>query len=165
MLTMTLKRYQIHLAMGVGCFVGLAIALNYLQAKLGQLPCPMCVIQRIIFIILAIIALIAAAHRPRGVGRRVYDALLALFALAGIGESGWQVWLTYHPQLAECGISAEEKFLNALPIAQWWPSMFEANGDCASVTWTLFGLSVPELSLIAFVVMLALTAYAATRQT
>lgn len=161
---MTLKPYQVHLAMGAGCVVGLSIALNYLQAKLGLLPCPMCVIQRIFFIAIAVIALIAGAHRPLGLTRRVYDGLLALFALAGLGESGWQVWLTYHPQLAECGISVEEKFLNSLPIAKWWPAMFEANGDCTSVTWTLFGLSVPELSLIAFILLFALAAVAATRK-
>ena len=73
------------------------------------------------------------------------------------------MYLTYNPQAAECGISPEERFLNGLPLAQWWPAMFEANGDCTRVDWTFLGLSVPELSLIAFVLLSGLAIVAALR--
>lgn len=150
---MKIKAPHIHLAIGLGCLAGLAIAVAYLQQRIGLLPCPLCVIQRIAYILIALTALAAAAFHPKGPGRWLFGVLLLLWSSAGAAVAGWQVWLTYHAYAAECGISPEEKFLNALPLSKWWPAMFEANGDCASVTWTFLGLSVPELSLIAFVLL------------
>ncbi|MEK7843482.1 MAG: disulfide bond formation protein B, partial [Pseudomonadota bacterium] len=69
-------------------------------------------------------------------------------------------WLVRYPEAFECGISPEEKFLNALPIAQWWPSMFEANGDCADSTWEFMSLTIPDWSAILFVTFGSLAGYA-----
>lgn len=157
-----MKSQHIHLAAGLGSLALVAFAAYYLQAALGLLPCPLCVMQRVAYILFGVTALFAAWHRPAGAGRRLYGLLLTLWAGAGAAVAGWQVYLTYNPKAAECGISAEEKFLNALPLAKWWPGMFEANGDCSRVDWTFLGLSVPELSLAAFV-LLALAALAAAR--
>jgi len=144
-----------HLVIGLGCLALVGFALRYLQQSVGLLPCPLCVMQRIAYLLFGITALVAAMRPARGGGRWLYFALLELWALAGAAIAAWQVYLTYHPQAAECGISTEERFLNSLPLAQWWPAMFEANGDCTKVDWTFLGLSVPELSLIAFVLLAA----------
>jgi disulfide bond formation protein DsbB len=161
---MKIKATHIHLAIGLGCLAGLAIAVGYMQEQLGLLPCPLCVIQRIAFILVALTALAAAAFHPRGPGRWLFGLLLLLWSSAGAAVAGWQVYLTYHPHAAECGISPEEKFLNSLPLSKWWPAMFEARGDCRRVDWTFLGLSVPELSLIAFVLLALAALVAALRK-
>lgn len=158
-----MKAHHIHFATGLGCLALVAFSVYYLQAAIGLLPCPLCVMQRIAFILFGITALVAAAHRPQGAGRWLYLAVLDLLATLGAAIAAWQVYLTYHPQAAECGISPEERFLNGLPLAKWWPAMFEANGDCTKVDWTFLGLSLPELSLIAFVMLSAIAVYAALR--
>lgn len=158
-----MKVHHIHLATGLGCIALVGFAVFYLQDAVGLLPCPLCVMQRIAFILFGCTALVAAAHRPAGMVRWAYAGLLDLWATLGAVVAGWQVYLTYHPQAAECGISPEEKFLNALPLAKWWPAMFEANGDCTKVDWKFLGLSVPELSLIAFVLLSFAAIYAALR--
>ena len=158
-----MRSHHIHLAAGLGGLLFVVFAVYYLQEKLGLLPCPLCVIQRIFFILFSLTALAAAFHRPAGAGRWLYLGLLDLWATLGAAVAAWQVYLTYHPQAAECGISPEERFLNGLPLAKWWPAMFEANGDCTKVDWTFLGLSVPELSLIAFVLLSAIAVYAALR--
>lgn len=159
-----MKSHHLHLTTGLGCLALLGFAVYYLQGAVGLLPCPLCVIQRIFFILFALTALAAGLHRPAGGGGRwLYAGLLDLWATLGAAVAAWQVYLTYHPQAAECGISPEERFLNGLPLAKWWPAMFEANGDCARVDWTFLGLSVPELSLIAFVLLSGIALYAALR--
>ena len=40
--------------------------------------------------------------------------------------------------------------LNSLPFADWWPGMFEANGDCADVDWEYLTLTIPDWSFVAF---------------
>lgn len=159
-----MKAHHIHLTVGLGGLALVAFAVFYLQQRLGLLPCPLCVMQRIAFILFSLTALVAAAHRPAGTARWLYLGLLDLWATLGAAIAGWQVYLTYHPQAAECGISPEERFLNGLPLAKWWPAMFEANGDCSKVDWTFLGLSVPELSLIAFVMLSGIAIYAAVRR-
>jgi disulfide bond formation protein DsbB len=158
---MDLKPLHIHLSLGLGCLALVAFAVAWLQAAIGLLPCPLCVMQRIAYLLVAATALAAAWHRPAGAMRRGYALLLMLWSGAGAAVAGWQVYLTYHPHAAECGISPEEKFLNSLPLAKWWPAMFEANGDCTRVDWTFLGLSVPELSLLAFLAMFVLAVVAA----
>ncbi len=158
-----MKNHHIHLASGLGCLALVGFAVYYLQAALGLLPCPLCVMQRIAYLLFGLTALVAAAHRPAGAVRWLYAGLLDLWATLGAAVAGWQVYLTYHPQAAECGISPEERFLNGLPLAQWWPAMFEANGDCTRVDWKFLGLSVPELSLAAFVLLSFAAIYAALR--
>ena len=51
-------------------------------------PCPLCVLQRVAVISLAILFLVAALHNPAGRGRIVYAVLLALPALGGAGVAG-----------------------------------------------------------------------------
>jgi disulfide bond formation protein DsbB len=159
-----LKPHHLYSLLAAACLASLVYAVAYLQQQVGLAPCPLCVIQRLVFILFGVTALIAALHRVAGSGRYVYTTLLLIWAAGGALLAVWQVYLTYQPQLASCRISAEERFLNALPLAKWWPALFEAAGDCASVQWTLFGLSVPALSLIVFLVLAAGTVWAARRR-
>lgn len=153
------------LLIGLASLGSVAFAAIYLQAMLHLLPCPMCVAQRIAFSAIGLVALVAAVHGPRSLpGQRVYAGLMGLLATAGLASAGRQIWLTYFPESFECGISPEEAFLNSLPIAQWWPAMFAAEGDCAAVKWRFLGLSIPELSAIAFALVLVISLWLALRR-
>jgi protein dithiol:quinone oxidoreductase len=128
--------------------VSYAVSLQYSD---DLLPCPLCVIQRIAYWLIGLTALLAFLHHPQQLGQRIYSGLIILFALAGAVVAGQQSWLVRFPESFECGISPEEAFLNELPLAQWWPDMFEANGDCTDNSWQLLSLTIPDWSLIAFV--------------
>ncbi|MES2072079.1 MAG: disulfide bond formation protein B [Pseudomonadota bacterium] len=161
---MTIQSKHIHLAIGLGSSAVLAVALMYFQESLGLLPCPLCVLQRIAYLLIAVTALAAVTHKPRRRRPAVYESLLLVWSAAGIALASWQVWLSYHPAVAACRLSVEEKLLNALPLARWWPAMFEARGDCVAVEWSLFQLSMADLSLIAFVLIAALSILGAKRK-
>jgi protein dithiol:quinone oxidoreductase len=133
------------------CCVGLIGYAQYLQHIDGLLPCPLCVAQRVTYWLLGLTALLAFMHNPKNIGWRLYGGLTTIFALAGAIIAFRQSWLIRYPESFECGISPEEKFLNALPIAEWWPGMFEANGDCTDVDWEFLSLAIPDWSFIAFV--------------
>lgn len=132
---------------------------QYLQHVENLLPCPLCVAQRVAFWLTGIIALLAFLHKPKITGRRLYGFLIAAFALTGAVIAGRHAWLIRYPESFECGISPEEAFLNSLPIAEWWPGMFEANGDCANVDWKFLSLTLPDWSLIAFATLGVLAVY------
>lgn len=125
----------------------------YLQQVDGLLPCPLCVAQRIAYGGLGLTALFAFLHKPQKIGHRLYSSLMLVFALLGVTIASRHAWLIRYPESFECGISPEEAFLNALPIAKWWPAMFEANGNCAEVSWQFLSLTIPDWSLIAFLLL------------
>ncbi|MEO7320929.1 MAG: disulfide bond formation protein B [Nitrosospira sp.] len=153
------KIRAIFLLVFLGCASLISYAL-YLQLVKNLLPCPLCVVQRVAYWLGGLIALLAFFHSPESVGRRIYSGAVAVFAFAGAVVALRQSWLVRYPEAFECGISPEEKFLNALPIAQWWPSMFEANGDCAEATWEFALLTLSDWSAIFFMIFGSLAVYA-----
>ena len=120
-----------------------------LQHFKGQAPCPLCVLQRAGFVLVALIALLAAIHGPRHRGAAGYAAALALAALAGLGVAIRHVWVLYHPKFG-CGIDALEQFVNDLPTARLLPWLLHASGECTAPHEPILGLQVPEWSLIWF---------------
>lgn len=137
-----------------GC-VGLMAAALYLEHIVGLEPCPLCVVQRICVIAFGLICLLAGVHAPGKVGRRVYAGLGSLMALLGAATAGRQVWLQSVPadQLPSC-LPSLEYMMAALPFQEIIRLMLHGTADCAEVSWTLFGLSIPEWSLLGFVGML-----------
>jgi disulfide bond formation protein DsbB len=133
----------------------------YLQLIRNLLPCPLCVVQRIAYCLVGIAALMAFLQRPRAFGQKIYSGWILIASVAGGVVALRQAWLVRYPEAFECGISTEEAFLNALPLARWWPTLFEANGDCADVTWKFMGLALPDWSAIFFILFAGLAAYAA----
>ncbi|SEL18978.1 disulfide bond formation protein DsbB [Atopomonas hussainii] len=123
----------------------------YMEHVLGQEPCPLCIIQRIEVIAMGLVCLLAAVHNPAGVGRRVYAGLALFIAAAGVATAGRQVYLTTLPadQVPAC-LPPLDYMLEAFPLWEILSKMLSGTADCAKVDWTLLGLSIPELSLLAF---------------
>ncbi len=114
-------------------------------------PCPLCIVQRVIVLMLAVVFLLAFIQGPKSWGRRVYGFLLMLVSLTGLGVSGRHIWLQHLPkdQIPECGPGLEF-WMNNLPATEVFEKLFKGTGECAEVVWSLFGLSIPEMTFIAF---------------
>ncbi|MDR3157579.1 MAG: disulfide bond formation protein B [Zoogloeaceae bacterium] len=128
-------------------------------------PCALCIFQRLLFILLGTLSL-AFALPPFSVetweGRRNYrvmGALLVMLCLLGLGVAIYQTLMQSMPDLvAECSFEDPgliERLVEALGM--YWldngpvlPELFLAIGLCGSKEWTLFGLSLANLSAIAF---------------
>ena len=130
------------------CGALLAYAL-YLQHYQYQNPCPLCILQRVAFIALMTVFLVAAIHGPRRVGAYVYSGLLVVIAAAGAAVATRHVWLQHLPKdrVPECGPGLEY-MLEKFPLTQALEKIFRGSGECAEVSWTLLGLSIAEWSLV-----------------
>jgi disulfide bond formation protein DsbB len=70
------------LAVFLACAGLLGFAL-YLQEQVGLDPCPMCILQRYVFVAIGLVALAGAIHGPRiGIALKVYGVVLALLTLS-----------------------------------------------------------------------------------
>ena len=136
---------------GLICF---ALYLQYVQ---HQEPCPLCMIQRIFFIALGIVFLLAALLKPRVVVQKLAGLLAVLLALCGAGFAARHVWLQHNPPDFESCTADLFTQLERIPLGAVIQRAIAATGDCAKVDWTLFGLSIAEWSLIWFVALLLLS--------
>ena len=146
------------LAIAFACFALLGAAL-YLQHVQDLLPCPLCVIQRYLFLAIGVCALIGALGGKPKLGA----GLAALGALGGLGVVGKHLWVLAHPGLS-CGIDPMETMLNKIPTAEYLPWIFRADGLCEDARDTLLGLSIPQWSAVWFVILSVGLAYILLRR-
>lgn len=128
--------------------IALVCAALYLQHVKDMLPCPLCVIQRYLFLGIAIFALIGAGARKL----KAFTGLALLCALGGLGVVGKHLYVLGHPGFS-CGIDPVETVLNKIPTATMLPWLFHADGLCEAAQEPVLGLAVPQWSAIWFVLL------------
>lgn len=134
----------------------------YTQYVGGLDPCPLCMTQRVFYVLTALVAGLALIHNRH---IRVYGVLAGLSALAGAAVATRQVWLQHLPpnEVPACGPSLEY-MLQTLPYGEVLARMLKGDGNCAVIDWRLLGLSMAEWSLICFLGLAALAFWQAVRQ-
>jgi protein dithiol:quinone oxidoreductase len=144
-----------------GCTFALGTAL-YLQHANNLDPCPWCVVQRMVFVLIGLVALAGALHRPRAFGVTAYLSVIGLLTISGIAAATYHIHLQSDPaRAAQCAGSFVERLLDCLALGTMIPSLFQYDGPCTLKPWSLFGLSIPEWSLVAYVLVLVAVAWSA----
>jgi disulfide bond formation protein DsbB len=131
----------------------------YLQHAKDMLPCPLCVIQRYLFLAIGVCSLLGAFAGKIKAGA----ALALLGALGGLGVVGKHLYVLAHPGFS-CGIDPMETALNKIPTATMLPWLFRADGLCENATDTLFGLSIPQWSAVWFAILALSLAWVLARR-
>jgi disulfide bond formation protein DsbB len=127
--------------------VGLALLT---QHAFDMLPCPWCVLQRLVFVAIALAAL-PAALSPAPVVRRV-SALLALpLAGAGLAAAVWQHFVA--SSATSCSLSLADRVMSATGLDQALPSVFAPWASCADAAVKLLGLPYEAWSGALFLVL------------
>ena len=114
-------------------------------------PCPLCVLQRVAFLWIGLVGLVAAIHGPGRTGQRVYGTLVVIGGAMGMVLSGRHVWLQNLPadQVPDCGMGLNY-MLDTMPLLEALREVFYGAGECAEVMWTFLGISIPGWALIWF---------------
>ena len=141
---------------------GLILYALYLQYYEYQDPCPLCLLQRVVYIVLMVVFLLGALHGPRRTGAIVYSTLLVLVSLIGAGIAGRHVWLQHLPKdkVPECGPGLSY-ILDRFPLVNALEKIFRGSGECAEAGWRLMGLSIAEWSLLWFALLGAYAVFVA----
>ena len=143
----------------------------YLQHFQGQEPCPLCILQRVAWIALGLIFLVATIHGPGRAGSLVYGALLFIIAGLGVGIAGRHVWLQNLPrdQVPACGPDLDF-MLQQFPLSETLRRVLSGTGECAETGWTFLGLSIAGWSLVwlvliaTFAIVLSLPGWSRARR-
>jgi protein dithiol:quinone oxidoreductase len=132
------------LSLGLVIFAVILQQVGYQEVSF--LPCPLCILQRVGYLGIAICCFLAAGFHPL---RKLFHALAVLSATYGLSVAGRQVWLLSHPETS-CGIDPLEIWINQFQLAQGLPWLFKADGLCSAKLPAILGLQVPEWSLLWF---------------
>lgn len=143
----------------IACALSLGAAL-WLQHGFNLEPCLFCRWQRVLLAIAGLICLIASFHGPAARGWRRYASCLLVTALLGAGVAGAQVWLqTSTPEQFLSVTTALERSLDNLALDAWGDVLLGESRLCVEINWSLFGISLPEWSLLCFTGLLLLALY------
>jgi len=139
----------------VTCLIagGLLCIALFMEHVLGLAPCPLCMMQRLWVAAVGLIAYVSLLHNPRW---GIYPLFGCLATLIGAGFSIRQLWLQSLPadQVPACGPPLQFMIDAGFPLGDVLVAMTSGTGDCAEVSWSLFGISIPGWLLVAFGVLL-----------
>ena len=121
----------------------------YLQHVVGLEPCPMCIVQRYAFVLVALLAAVAATLRSRRAWVLIGLAivLLASFGAFVAARQSYLQW--YPPAVFTCGRDLYGMIEN-FPLQRVIPMVFKGSGDCSAVDWTFLGGSIANWSFLCF---------------
>jgi len=144
----------------IGYVLGLLVCIGllsfgyYLQFVEQLEPCPLCIFQRICFMGMGLVFLVAIFHNPGRAGAGIYALLLMLIGGTGAALAGRQVWLQSLPkdQVPSCGMGLNY-MLETLPLTDVVRKVFQGSGECAEKSWEFLHLSIAGWSLVFFVAL------------
>jgi disulfide bond formation protein DsbB len=148
-----LRRTPLLLVIAVLSLASVAIAL-WTQHALGMEPCPWCVLQRLIFVLIGALALLGLAWRGAA-GTFVVKVLVLGLAASGVAAALWQHFVAAASD--SCNRTLAEKIITGLGLDGSLPEIFQPRASCADAAVKLLGLHYEFWSLGLFV-LLALTA-------
>ena len=142
-------RDTVLLAVAGVCVGAVALAL-LLQYRFDMQPCPWCILQRVIFLAIALVALLGLVWRGR-VGTLVAGAGMGALATAGMAAALWQYVVASNAEA--CNLTLAERIVAALGLDARWPEVFTAYASCKDAAVKLLGLPFEFWSLALFVLI------------
>ena len=144
-----MSRADALLAGGIVVGVAAVAAALVSQHVFDMQPCPWCVLQRLIFLAVAVACAVGLAWRS-ATGRRVGAGLALLFAACGVGAALWQHFVA--AKSASCNLTLADRVMSASQLDRLLPDVFEARASCADAAVNLLGIPYAMWSALAFVV-------------
>jgi protein dithiol:quinone oxidoreductase len=118
------------------------------QHGFGMAPCPWCVLQRLIFVVIGAVSLLGLAWRT-ALGQRVVLFLVMLLCGGGIAAALWQHFVA--AATASCNLTLADRIVSGLRLDALLPDVFQATATCADASVDLFGVPYEFWSLALFV--------------
>ena len=133
-----------------------------LAGLMNLAACPLCILQRMLYLLAAAVSLLALML-PRG-GRILASLLLLATTATGAFVAGYQVWIQRFAREINCAADQPwwERFVDW--AGERAPLLFQANGLCSDPAWKFLGLSIADWSLLIFIGLAVYALYALVRQ-
>lgn len=144
----SLRFYSFLPVLAVIGLMGYAI---YTEKYLYLNPCPLCMVQRYVYVLIGLLFLLTFIKPPINWGRKLLALIISLVSALGLIVSGWHIHLQNLPpeEVPDCGPGLDY-MISAFPLKDIIKELINGSGDCAEVVWSFLGLSMPSWSFICF---------------
>jgi len=144
---------HLFLLIWLGTLALILIAL-YMQYVMNLVPCALCMTQRVFVIAVGVVAFIGWIHNPKTLGQKSYAVVAAILAIIGAAFSSRHLWLQSLPEdlVPSCGPSLAY-LLETVPFMETIHVLIRGDGNCAESVWSLFGITIPGWTLVAFITL------------
>ncbi len=136
------------------CAAALAAALVS-QHVFEMQPCPWCVLQRLVFVLIGLVAL-AGALATRPTLWRAGAALAGLLALAGVTTALWHHFVA--ASSVSCNLTMADRIMSATGLDMAMPQVFAAFASCADAKVNLLGVPYEFWSLALYALLAGVAA-------
>jgi len=143
---MTLAPRKTFVALALLCIAAVGAAL-FTQYAWDMQPCPWCILQRVIFLLIAVLLLLAA-YAP---GRVLFAGLGVLAAGAGIAAALYQHFVA--AKSTSCNLTLADKIISGIGLDKLLPAVFEVRASCADAAVDLLHLPYEFWSLGLYLVV------------
>jgi disulfide bond formation protein DsbB len=148
---MTVSRTRMPLLLGIAVLsLGSVATALWTQHALGMEPCPWCILQRLIFVVVGAVALLGLAWRGT-IGTLLTALLILALSLSGVAAALWQHFVAAASD--SCKLTLAEKIISGLGLDGSLPEVFQPRANCADAAVNLLGLPYEFWSLGLFVVV------------
>ena len=130
------------------------------QHAFDMQPCPWCVLQRLLFVVMALVALPGLLVNRVGVRRASAAGVLTL-VLCGVAAALWQHFVA--ASSTSCNLTLADRIISTLGLDESAPQVFAAYASCADAAVNMAGVPYAFWSLAVFA-LLGLVAVAVWRQ-
>ena len=113
-------------------------------------PCPWCVLQRVVFVAIALAALPGLLVNQAGVRRASAAAVLTL-SLCGVAAALWQHFVA--ASNVSCNLTLADRIVGGLGLDGLAPQVFAAYASCADAAVKIAGISYEFYSLALFIAL------------
>lgn len=130
--------------LGILCFSLFALTAALVSQHIfGMMPCPWCILQRMIFAAIALACVIGLKWRAVG-----FAGVFAL-ALCGVATAWWQFSVASHS--LSCALTFADRIITASQLDALLPSVFEPKAGCADAKVNLLGVPYEFWSMGLFI--------------
>lgn len=140
---------------GLVAFISFALlgVAFYMEYQMGLEPCPLCMLQRIVFLCVGVVSLLSSLTGSH-LARKYFSWFVAVLSLAGAALAIRHLYLQSLPedQLPAC-LPGLSYMFEVFPWQEIMQAMIMGTGECGDVVWTFLGISIPGWTLVAFVGM------------
>ena len=107
------------------------------QHVFGMKPCPWCILQRVIFLVMALVCG-AALVTSSPAARRLLAGLAALLGISGVASAIYQHKVA--ASLFSCNLTLADKIIGAMQLESALPFVFRVEASCADAAVNLLAM-------------------------
>jgi protein dithiol:quinone oxidoreductase len=135
MLSKTISSRALFALIAALCFGGVGLALVS-QYMFDMQPCAWCTMQRLVYLVIGALALLALA--VSGAARKMAAVLMLALAASGVGMAMYQQFVA--AKSFSCGFAFPDRFMVKSGLDGLAPWLFRAMGNCADANLPLLGV-------------------------